>query len=137
MVIVFFQPITYKLTGPNKNSRQVNSTTQDSSLDSRVGSNSSYSVGLTTHPHTFRLSDAPMDSLVRMHQTVWRWDSGALHDCEEEVQKLPVYQLQRQERDQSVQCTPLLASKGTTPWGRIPDSGPPMAGWFVCLFKMI
>lgn len=50
-----------------------------------------------------------MDSLVRMHQTVWRWDSGALHDCKEEVQKLPVYQLQRQKGDQSMQCSPLLA----------------------------
>lgn len=68
----------------------------------------SYSAGLTRRSLTFRLSDAPVDSLVRMHQTVWRWDPGALHDCEEEVQKLPVYQLQRQEGDQSVQCAPLL-----------------------------
>lgn len=49
-----------------------------------------------------------MDSLVRVHQTVRRWDPGTLHDCEEEVQKLPVHQLQRQEGDQSVQRAPLL-----------------------------
>lgn len=66
------------------------------------------SVGLIRPSHAFRLQDAPLDSLVRMHQTVRRRDPGTLHDCEEEVQKLPVYQLQRQEGDQSVQRPSVL-----------------------------
>lgn len=74
-----------------------------------------------------------MDSLVRMHQTVRRWDSRTLHDCEEEVQKLPVHQLQRQEGDQSMQRSPLLAgiqvSLGHTPDSRVTN------GWTVRLFS--
>ena len=66
------------------------------------------SAGLIRPSHAFRLQDAPLDSLVRMHQTVRRRDPGTLHDCEEEVQKLPVYQLQRQEGDQSVQRPSVL-----------------------------
>lgn len=79
---------------------------------------------------TFRLSDAPVDSLVRMHQTVRRWDPRALHDCEEEVQKLPVYQLQRQEGDQSVQRAPLLVGV------QLPRAAFQILvtnGWVVCL----
>lgn len=74
-----------------------------------------------------------MDGLVRMHQTVRRRDSRTLHDCEEEVQKLPIYQLQRQEGDQSMQRSPLLAgvqvSQGSTPDYRVTN------GWIVCLFS--
>lgn len=77
-----------------------------------------------------------MDSLVRMHQTVRRWNSGTLHDCKEEIQKLPVYQLQRQEGDQSMQRSSLLARvrvpQGCTLDSRITN------GWIICLrqFKL-
>lgn len=77
------------------------------------------------------MSNAPVDSLVGMHQPVRRRDSGTLHDCKEEVQKLPVYQLQRQEGDQSMQCPPLLAGvhvfQGCTLDSRVTN------GWIVCL----
>lgn len=78
-----------------------------------------------------RLSDAPVDGLVGVHQTVRRRDSGTLHDCKEEIQKLPVYQLQRQEGDQSMQCSHLLARvrvfQGCTLDSTVTN------GWIVCL----
>ena len=80
-----------------------------------------------------------MDSLVRMHQTVWRRDPGTLHDCKEKVQKLPVYQLQRQEGDQSMPCPPVLTrvhvSQGCTL--DTPQSHQWLDCLFACLFKAI
>lgn len=100
---------------------------QDTSLNRWM-----YSAGLTGRSLTFRLSDAPVDSLVRVHQTVRRWDPGTLHDCEEEVQKLPVHQLQRQEGDQSVQRAPLLV--GVQLPRAAPDSSHQwLGGVFACL----
>lgn len=53
-----------------------------------------------------------MDCLDRMFYTLWRWNSGTLHDGKEEIQKYSVYQLQRQKGAKSMQCSSLLAKQG-------------------------